>query len=456
MDPGYHQSGKLWMKLAINKAYSWVTRLVWEYDLRQLSAPRKMVVFIARVLHMLVRELLGGQLNLRAMSLVYTTLLSLVPLLAVSFSVLKGFGVHNQIEPMLYNFLKPLGPGGAGLAEKIVIFVDNVEVGVLGSVGVILLIYTVIALLQKIEKAFNYVWQVEHLRPIVRRISIYLSVVLMGPVMLFIATVLSSDIARRLIAIKPFTTVLLSAGELLPYFLVCLAFTFIYIFMPNTRVQVRAALVGGVIAGILWKITGWGFSVFIASSSKYAAIYSSFAILILLLIWLYMSWLILLVGSQIAFFVQYPKYMTLNREQLVLSNRLRERLAIQIMYLVASDSYHNRPPWCLDALVDRLDLPKESVQRVVSILVEYGYLAEVAGEDPPVYLPAHAIEAMQLADMLADVRQAGETRFLNNQQLKPIKVADQVVLELETVCRETTGGRTFKDLVLAGNGEQEC
>jgi membrane protein len=442
------------MKLAINKAYSWFSRLVWENDLRQLSAPHRVVVFIARVLHMLVRELLGGQLNLRAMSLVYTTLLSLVPLLAVSFSVLKGFGVHNQIEPMLYNFLKPLGPDGAGVAEKIVIFVDNVEVGVLGSVGVVLLIYTVVALLQKIEKAFNFVWQVEHLRPIVRRVSIYLSVVLMGPVMIFLATVLSSDIARRLIAIKPFTAVLLSAGGLLPYFLVCLAFTFIYIFMPNTRVQVRAALVGGVIAGIIWKMTGWGFSVFIASSSRYAAIYSSFAILILLLIWLYMNWLILLAGSQIAFFVQYPKYMTLHTERLVLSNRLRERLAIQIMYLVARDFHHNRPPWSLDALVERLDLPRDSVQRVVSILVEYGYLAEVAGEDPPVYLPAHAIESMRLADMLADVRQAGENRFLNSEQLKPIKVADQVILELEAVCRETTAGRTLKDLVIAGNGEQ--
>ena len=230
------------MKVAINRAYSWFTRLVWEPDLRQLSTSLKVAVFIARVLHMLVRELLGGQLNLRAMSLVYTTLLSLVPLLAVSLSVLKGFGVHNQIEPMLYNFLKPLGSEGAVVADKIVSFVDNVEVGVLGSVGLVLLIYTVIALLQKIEKAFNYVWQVEHLRPIVRRISSYLSVVLIGPVLLFFATVLSSDIAQRLIAIKPFSAVLLSAGELLPYLLVCLAFTFIYIFMPNTRVQVRAAV----------------------------------------------------------------------------------------------------------------------------------------------------------------------------------------------------------------------
>ena len=127
---------------------------------------------------------------------------------------------------------------------------------------------------------------------------------------------------------------------------------------------------------------------------------------------------------------------------------------MQVMYLVARDFYHDRSPWTLDALVEKLDLPRESVQRVVSILVEYGYLTEVAGEAPPVYLPGHAIETMQLADMLADVRRSGENRFLNSQQLKPIQIPDRVLLEREAVCRETTGDRTVKDLVLAGNGEQ--
>jgi hypothetical protein len=145
--------------------------------------------------------------------------------------------------------------------------------------------------------------------------------------------------------------------------------------------------------------------------------------------------------------------MTLHRVQFVLSNRLRERLAIQIMYLVAYNFYHNGSPWSLDALVERLDLPAEPVHRVVSILVEYGYLVEVTGGDPPVYLPAHAIETMRLSDMLANVRQAGESRFLNNQQLKPISIADQVILELEGVCRETMGGRTLKDLVVAADGK---
>jgi membrane protein len=444
------------MKLALDKLYSWFTGLVWNQDLRQLSGPRRVMVFIARVLHMLVRELLGGQLNLRAMSLVYTTLLSLVPLLAISFTVLKGFGIHNQIEPMLHNFLEPLGPEGDTVAERILSFVGHVDVGVLGSVGTVMFIYTVIALLQKIEAAFNFVWQVEHLRSLSQRFSNYLSVVLIGPVLIFSATVLSSDIARRLLAIEPFTTLLLSAGVLVPYILVCLAFTVLYIIMPNTRVRFTAALVGGIIAGIVWKITGWGFSVFIASSTKYAAIYSSFAILILLLIWLYTNWLILLAGSQVAFFVQYPQYMTLHRTRFMLSNRMGERLAIQIMYLVSCNFYHNKAPWNVDKLVEWLELPGEPVYRVVSTLVRCGYLAEVGCDNPPVYLPARALETIHLTDMLDDVRQAGENRFLNSQQVKAVKAVDQVILELEDVRREAMGGRTIKDLVVSGNGERGC
>ena len=156
---------------AIQKQLSQLISFIWDDDLRSLHGVRRLVVFISRVLYVLVKELMGGQLNLRAMSLVYTTLLSMVPLLAVSFSVLKGFGVHNRIEPLLYNLLLPLGPNGVEITEKIIGFVENVKVGVLGSVGFALLIYTVIALMQKIESAFNYVWRIDHLRSMSQRSS---------------------------------------------------------------------------------------------------------------------------------------------------------------------------------------------------------------------------------------------------------------------------------------------
>ena len=433
---------------------------VWDADLQELTGLHRLLVFVFRVLQMLFKELMGGELNLRAMSLVYTTLLSIVPLLAVSFSVLKGFGVHNKLEVMLYNLLTPLGPSGVEITDKVVSFVDNIRVGVLGAVGLALLLYTVIALVQKIEAAFNFVWQIENLRAFSQRFSNYLSVILIGPVLIFsavgfTATVRNMEVAHRLAAIEPFGTLMLFGSMLVPYILVCLAFTLIYIFIPNTRVQFKAALIGGVIAGVIWKISGWGFAAFIASSSKYAAIYSSFAILILLLIWMYLSWLILLVGSQIAYFVQHPRYMTLHREPVVLSNRMREQLALQIMYLVGYHHFHGKPAWDLDRFAEYLDLPGEPVHRVISILVDAGYLIEVINEDTPVYLPLHDIETIRLVDVMTDIRSARESRIVCTQKLTPVKAVDQVMSELEASRQSTLGDRTFRGLVEAVDEELE-
>lgn len=437
----------------LNRPIAAARSFIWDDDLRELAGLHRVVVFVLRVVQMLLRELVGGQLNLRAMSLVYTTLLSLVPLLAVSLSVLKGFGYHQRLEHYLFGILlEPLGPSGADVAATIISFVDNVKVGMLGSVGFALLIYTVIALAQKIEAAFNFVWQIERLRPMAQRFSNYLSVITIGPVLIFsavgfTAAILETELLQRLAAIELFGALFYWLSQLVPYVLVCLAFTFIYIIMPNTRVQFRAALVGGVLAGVLWKITGWGFAAFIASSAKYAAIYSSFAILILLLIWMYLSWLILLVGSQIAYFVQNPKFMTLHRVRFVLSNRLREQLALQLMYLVGYHHLHGLPPWRLEQLIQRLDLPDEPVNRMLRVLTDTGYLAEVQDGDATVYLPQHDLETIRLAGLLDAVRSAGESRFLSVGQLTTDEAVTGVMAALGEALQEGLQQRTLRDLV---------
>lgn len=437
----------------LNKSNTILKSYIWDDDLRDLAGLHRIVVFVLRVIHMLLRELMGGQLNLRAMSLVYTTLLSLVPLLAVSFSVLKGFGYHQRLESYLFDImLEPLGPSGAEVAGTIIGFVENVKVGMLGSVGFALLIYTVVALVQKIEAAFNFVWQIDRMRPMAQRFSNYLSVITIGPVLIFsavgfTATVLNTDFAQKLTSVEPFGTLFLYFSQMIPYILVCVAFTFIYILIPNTRVRFRAALVGGLIAGVLWKVTGWGFAAFIVSSAKYAAIYSSFAILILLLIWTYLSWLILLVGSQITYFVQNPKFMTLHRVHFVLSSRLREKMALQLMYLVGYNHFHDKPPWQLEQLIKYLDLPEEPVNRILNVLVNAGYLVEIQGVHSTLYLPQHDIETIQLAELLDAIRKAGESRFLSVDQMTSVTAVDQLMADLAQALRDGLQQRTLRDLV---------
>lgn len=269
-----------------------VTNALWSVDLAGLPAWERLLVRAMRIAYVVVRDLADGQLTLRAMSLVYTTLLSLVPLLAVSFSVLKAFGVHNQIEPLLLNLLAPLGEKGLEITRRIIQFVENVKAGVLGSLGLALLIYTVVSLIQKVERAFNFTWHVTHERPFSQRFSDYLSVIVIGPVLVFAAlgitaSVMSTSVVRRLSAIQPFGCLLAFGGRVIPYLLVIAAFAFIYVFVPNTRVRARSALAGAVVAGVLWETTGWVFASFIAGSARYTVIYSTFAGLILFMIWLY-------------------------------------------------------------------------------------------------------------------------------------------------------------------------
>ena len=169
-----------------------------------------------------LRDLAFGQLTLRAMSLVYTTLLSIVPMLALSFSVLKAFGVHNQIEPALGRFLEPLGERGAEVTQQIIQFIANMNVGVLGSLGLALLLYTAISLIQKIEMSFNFIWHVPEPRRFGTRFSSYISVLLVGPLLVFsalgiTAAVSSIGVVKGLLAIEPLGRLAAEIGKLLPY-----------------------------------------------------------------------------------------------------------------------------------------------------------------------------------------------------------------------------------------------
>jgi len=431
--------------------YTRFTDWLWREDLREMSRSERWVVLPVRMLVVVMRQLLGGQLNLRAMSLVYTTLLSTVPLLAVSFSVLKGFGVHNQLEPILANVLAPLGPRGAEISSNVIGFVENIKAGVLGSLGLVFLLYTVVSLTQKIESSFNYVWQVDRLRGLAQRFSSYLSVILIGPVLMFAAvgltaTITSHSAVQRLMEVEPIGHILILTGKLIPYLLVIVTFSFIYLFIPNTRVKLVPALVGGVVAGILWQTSGWLFASFVATSPNYAAIYSGFAILVLLLIWLYLSWLILLLGAQVAFYVQYPQYLTREPVKLQLSNRLQERLALQLMYMVAAHHYNNKAPWTLQALVQYLGLPMQPVHKVLRLMVESGFLSETCDEQPA-YLPRRDIDTIRVAQLYDAVRSAGENRLLTLSTLPGERHVEQLLATVNRAAHEAMADRTLKDLV---------
>jgi len=394
---------------------------LWEQPLNDGSGFLVKVRKITRLLYVVVRDLADGQLTLRAMSLVYTTLLSLVPLLALSFSVLKGFGVHNQIEPLLKNVLLPLGEQGVEISQRIIEFVNNVKVGVLGSLGLFLLLYTVISLIQKIERAFNFTWHVSQTRPFAQRFSDYLSVIFVGPVLIFTAigitaSVSSASIVQELQTISVVGDIITYAGKAIPYLLVIAAFTFIYIFIPNTRVKFKSALIGAIIAGILWETTGWFFASFLVHSTKYTAIYSAFATLMLFLIWLYVSWIILLIGASIAFYFQNPEHIRAKKITYHISTRAKEYLTTQILLEICKRYYYLKEEVTFDELAKLTNVPSIILDKVIASL-ESGQFVIHTCEAPVRYYPAKPLDKINLYDLLQHVKNDGD-EFHTNERIE--------------------------------------
>jgi len=425
----------------------------WNIDADSLPRVKRSIVHVSRVAYCVIRDLLDGMLTLQAMSLVYTTLLSLVPLIAVSFSVLKGFGVHNQVEPMLMSLLEPLGEKGQEITLRIIEFVENTKAGVLGSLGLVLLFYTVVSLIQKIERSFNFTWRISKSRPFAQRFSDYLSVVLLGPLLIFsaigiTASVMGSEVVKGLMSYEGIGWLISFIARLLPYIFVIAAFTVIYIFVPNTRVKIKAALAGACVAGILWETVGWAFASFVVNSAKYTAIYSAFATLIFFMIWLYLCWMILLIGASIAFYVQNPEFRTASKQVEVSSSiRMKEKLALLIMTAASQAFYKDDHPVDEKTLSEHFKLSPIMLIPIIEQLVAGKLLLRTNGESVGL-VPAHPPETISVLDVLKIIRETGEVSDLSFSSLPGNERVDSCLDNVKSVMEKELSAISLKHLAL--------
>jgi membrane protein len=398
-------------------------------------------------LYALLRDLGRGELGLRAMSLVYSTLFAIVPVIAVAFAVLKAFGYHRELEPVLFEFLRPLGEQGYTLTKNIMGFVENVQGTILGTVGFAFLLFTVVSMIQKIEASLNFVWHVERPRSLARRVSEYLVVMLIGPAisvgaMVLLARVEASAALTTLSGLAPGDTGTLGNLHLTPYVMVVALFAFVYLYMPNIRVRFGPALVGAVFGGVLWAAVGAVFTRIVVYSAKTAAIYAGFAVVLLFLVWVYVSWLILLLGAQLSFYVQHPEHLRCGHAAVPLTGALRERVALAVMYLVGERFVAGGPRWTINGLAERLDVPGTTLDQVVSALQQHGLVLDV--EDDTV-APARDLGAIPLDAILDAVRH--ETPDPRRPAPRPVPDADAVARIADEALRSSLGDRTLRDLV---------
>ncbi|HEY1283794.1 MAG TPA: YihY/virulence factor BrkB family protein [Steroidobacteraceae bacterium] len=409
--------------------------------------PPAVLMRVLRYLYAVVRDLWRGDINLRAMGLVYTTLLSIVPLIAFAFAVLKGFGAHRDLEPVVYEFFKPMGEVSATeITRKVMEFADRVSTGIVGSVGFALLVWTLLGTIKKVEDSFNFLWRVEQPRSFARRVAEYLSLLIIGPILLVGFLGLShAAMAGPLgkVTSLPFLQQLNRALiSLAPYVMVTAFFTVLYMFVPNTRVRLRPAVIGAVSAGVIWAAVGKIFTAMVVVSTRFNIVYAGFAAIVVALLWTYFGWLIVLAGTQLSFYIQNPSYLRIGLQELRLANTEVEQLALRVMFLVGRTHVTGGPRWTVNRLAAEIGLPGIAVAQIGAALEKAGLLIVTEGDE---FVPGRDIGRISLQEILDVARNQRSGHSV--QRSIDIPAVDRLSARLDEAYRQCCAGRTLRDLI---------
>lgn len=411
-----------------------VDQFLWHQNPAVLPRWRRFIVRSSQITVAVIRDLLQEQLSLRAMSLVFTTLIGFFPLLALTFAVLKSLGVHNDMETTLLTLLDPLGGGRAqDVTTQILSYVDNMQVELIGITSIGLLFYIVLDMMRKIEAAFNYIWDVKRPRSWSSRISEYLFAVIVSPLLLFISISITSYVNTNFF--EAFLQNLAFGGLIIeftatvaPVLLMSLAFAFAYSFLPNIEVNFSSAFIGGLVTTIIWKIMGSLFQEFFVSSAR-ESIYLAFASAIIVLFFIYIGWLVALIGSSIAFYHQYPAKTRTGRDKLQLSINQHEALSLAVADAIIERFHQGRYPLNEEEIMNQLGSNPLAIDRALGNLQEIGLITTTA-DDVPGYLPTRSVTNCTIVEVW-----------------KAIRASNADIMSTGGSCREMERVKHFQDLL---------
>ncbi|MBW1979859.1 MAG: YihY/virulence factor BrkB family protein [Deltaproteobacteria bacterium] len=354
------------------------------------------------------REFWRDNCLLRASGLTYTTLLTLVPLLALMFAILKGLGIQRALQPFI---LERLTGGSHAIAERILVYVDRINVGSLGTLGITFLFITMILVLTNVEMAFNQIWKVGRGRPWLRKCSDYLGLLVILPVSIFATMSLTTfvknhSVTRELISIGVFGHLYVYLLKFAPFLVMWLAFSFIYLFMPNTRVNPVSASTGGIIGGTLWQLSQWAYIHYQFAFHNWSAVYGALSQLPMLLIWIFLSWVILLLGAEVAF--AHQNFATFRLQQRWSSEPLTNKTywGLRLLLCVGERFQQGKSPLTDLELAETLHLPPQEARSLVETLEHLGALS-CSGENGRVVLPAKDMRHLKLFELVEGLEGKG-------------------------------------------------
>lgn len=454
---------------------SWRLRDRWralvEHDLwidRDLTAMRSLWRSIARVLVLSARGFHFDQCTLRARALTYITVLSLVPLLAFSFSVTKGFGLHEKfieasVNPFLDRTFGPLsteGPvafqsesahGVRAAIAQVLDFVHKTDVAGLGAFGVLFLAYAVINLLSTIERSFNVIWSAPRERSLMRKITDYLAMTLVTPLFVITATALTTaaqasamDTAvGRQLGLDLFIQWVLASAPVLGLWG---AFTFLYLALPNARTRFSSAMVAGLVAALVWQLTLVLHVRFQIGLARYNAIYSTFAAIPIFLVWVQISWVIVLYGAELCVALQYGLRRAQALDRATTYQETREEIALSAATRITASFLSGGETWTSDRLAREISVPLAWLDGTLSALVAHRVLSIAASADgKKIYLPARDPDQIRIVDVLDATRKTPEGQRVRDER-SPDPEVSEVIGGLDRAARESEHNRTLKQL----------
>ncbi len=362
----------------------------------------------ARFTYVVAHGFRDDQVLLTSSALTFMTLFSLVPFLALGFSIAKGLGLQSRFDE---EFFSTLAVGQRDLARWIMSYVEGTNLTALGTIGLVVTLWTVAVMLGAIERSLNQVWGVTESRALHRKFADYVAVLLFAPLLFVASTTLTASLSSSAFVQHFLEDEMMSrawnlALRLLPVVSIAAALTFLYAFVPNTRVRFHAALIGGVVAGLIWHLTQRLYIHFQVGVANFNALYGTFASLPIFLVWLRVSWIIVLLGGEIAYAVQHEQTYHPPIKRHDLSIAVRERAALEFLTLIAQRFTAGEPPLTAGDLAAGIDLPRATTLEIVDTLVRSGLLAR--SMDPPeALLPARDLSRMAVGDVLLTFRHQG-------------------------------------------------
>lgn len=398
------------------KTINFINTDIWRIRKKDLPRMKYFLIKQLRILLLATRGFGQDQCPLRASALTFYSILSIVPVVAMAFGIAKGFGFQEILE----NQLMEKFSGQEDVMIRVVDFahslLENTKGGMIVGIGIIVLLWTVIKLLAHIEGSFNDIWEVKKSRSYGRKFSDYLSIMLISPLLIIMsssATVFITTkialITEKVALIGMFSPMIFFMLKLIPYCLVWILFIFTYILMPNTKVNFSAGFIGGIIAGTIFQAAQLAYILFQVGVAKYNAIYGSFAALPLFLIWMQLSWLIVLFGAEISFSYQYVDTYEFEPDLRQISPAFKRLLTLQVANRVISTFSKGKMPLTASNLSQALEIPIRLVQQLLDELVESEIfsITEIKENEKLAYQPARDINIITIKSIIEALEHKG-------------------------------------------------